>query len=153
MEPVAAALEIDDALPSGVSPCKNKSIECSYDRAVRTLVGAFLKRAGFAVLTASDGAEAIGIFQRHQDEIDLLLTDVIMPEMDGLQLADAVLTVSPQLPVIFMSSNIYDADRGYGYIAKPFMSDEIVGRVRQVLAAIQPIAPLYTNELKAMANV
>jgi two-component system, cell cycle sensor histidine kinase and response regulator CckA len=119
------------------------------DRAVLTLVGAFLERGGYTVLTASDGAEAVSIFQQHQERIALLLTDVTMPRMDGLRLADAVLTLRPQLPVIFMSGNMQHANRGYGCIAKPFTSGEIVGSVRQALAAIEQRVPRHTAQLKA----
>jgi two-component system cell cycle sensor histidine kinase/response regulator CckA len=133
-------------------PASKTILVVDDDRAVRTLVGAFLKRAGFSVLTASDGAEAVSIFQQHREKIKLMLTDVTMPEMDGLQLADAVLTLSPQLPVIFMSGNIHDADCGYGSIAKPFTLDDVVGKVLHVLTAIQPAAPPPITPLKAMAN-
>ena len=73
------------------------------DAAVRTLVTAFLESAGYAVLIAADGVEGLRVFQQHQDSIALLLSDVTMPKMSGLQLADSVLTLRPELPVLLMS--------------------------------------------------
>lgn len=105
------------------------------DRAVRTLVQAYLERAGYAVLTAGDGEEGLDVFRRHQDGIALLLTDVVMPKMDGMKLADAVLKVRPHLPVIFISGNAQNADRGHGCLAKPFTSSQLVNKIHQVLAS------------------
>jgi two-component system cell cycle sensor histidine kinase/response regulator CckA len=109
------------------------------DCAIRTLVRAYLERAGYAVLTAGNGVEGVSVFQQHQESIALLLSDVLMPKMGGLQLADTVLTLRPQLPVLFISGNMQSADRGCGCIAKPFTSAELVGRVRQVLANKEPL--------------
>jgi FixJ family two-component response regulator len=105
------------------------------DRTIRTLIRALLEGAGYAVLTASDGAEGFHVFQRYQENIALLLSDVTMPKMNGLQLAAAVRAVRPQLPVLFVSGNAPHADCGWGCIAKPFTAGELVGRVRQVLIA------------------
>jgi DNA-binding NarL/FixJ family response regulator len=100
----------------------------------------FLERNGYAVLTASDGAEALSVFQGRQENIALLISDVMMPNMNGLQLAAAVRTLRPQLPVILISGNVPNADCGWGCIAKPFTSHELVERVRQVLAENAPQA-------------
>jgi len=111
------------------------------DRAIRTLVTMFLERDGYAVLTASDGAEALSIFEKRQNSISLLLSDVTMPTMNGLQLAAAVRALRSHLPVLFISGNMPHADCGFGCIAKPFTSGELAGRVRQVLAENAPQAP------------
>jgi FixJ family two-component response regulator len=103
------------------------------DRAIRTLVRAFLEDAGYAVLTASDGAEGFNVFQRRQESIALLLSEVTMPKMNGLQLAAAVRALRPRLPVLFISGGIPPADCGWGCVAKPFTAGELVGRVRRVL--------------------
>jgi CheY-like chemotaxis protein len=65
-------------------------------------VRALLEISGYAVITASNGEEALGIFERHQTQISLLLTDVAMPKINGFDLADRVLGVNPKLPVVFM---------------------------------------------------
>jgi len=105
------------------------------DSAVRALVRAFLEDAGYAVLSASDGAKGFHVFQRRQTSIALLLSEVTMPRMNGLQLATAVRAVRPRLPVLFISGDIPHADCGWGCVAKPFTAGELIGRVRQVLMA------------------
>ena len=103
------------------------------DRAIRTLVRASLEHAGYSVLVAADGVEGVSVFKQRQPDIALLITDVMMPNMDGFDLADCILEVDPQLPVIFMSGNQKHADRGHGCIAKPFTCAALVSRVRQAL--------------------
>jgi DNA-binding NarL/FixJ family response regulator len=115
------------------------------DRAIRTLVTMFLERHGYAVLTASDGAEAFSVFQGRQESIALLISDVTMPKMNGLQLAAAVRTLRPQLPVLLISGNMPNADCGWGCIAKPFTSVELVERVRQVLVDNTPLGPAHAQ--------
>jgi len=105
------------------------------DCAVRTLVGAFLEDAGYRVLVAADGVEGVSVFKQHQSDIALLITDVMMPNMNGFDLADCVLQLDSQLPVIFVSGNVQGADRGHGCIAKPFTPAALVGRVRKALNA------------------
>jgi FixJ family two-component response regulator len=65
----------------------------------------------------------------------LLLTDVVMPNIGGLELADRVLRVDSQLPVLFMSGDAWVADRGLECISKPFRSAELLARVSRVLKA------------------
>jgi DNA-binding response OmpR family regulator len=103
------------------------------DRDIRTLVGAFLEDAGYTVLVAADGIEGVGVFKQHQSNIALLITDVMMPNMNGFDLADCVLELDSQMPVIFISGTIQHADRGHGCIAKPFTPAALVSRVRQAL--------------------
>jgi two-component system cell cycle sensor histidine kinase/response regulator CckA len=104
------------------------------EHAIRTLAEVYLQSAGYTVLTASDGAEALSVFHQHQDRIALLLSDVVMPQLDGPRLADAVLAMRPGLPVLFISGSTPDADRGWGCILKPFTSGELIIRVRQALS-------------------
>lgn len=103
------------------------------DRAIRRLMEAVLEDAGYTVLVAADGVEGVSVFKQHQHDIALLITDVMMPNMNGFDLADCVLELDSQVPVIFISGNIQDADRGHGCMAKPFTPAAVVGRVKQVL--------------------
>jgi two-component system cell cycle sensor histidine kinase/response regulator CckA len=102
---------------------------------VRAFAQAFLEHAGYSVVTAADGAEGLRYYETHHSNIVLLLTDVMMPNMNGLELADRVLGLDSQLPVLFMSGDIWSADRGFGCVAKPFRPDQLVERVRRVLKA------------------
>src|ERR1700722_1471262 len=83
------------------------------DAAIRVLVTMFLEREGYPVLTASDGAEALSVFKERQESIALLISDVTMPKMNGLQLAASVRTLRPRLPVILISGNMPNADSGW----------------------------------------
>jgi CheY-like chemotaxis protein len=99
------------------------------DRSIRGLVGAVLEHAGYAVLAAADGVEGVSVFKQYQPDIALLLTDVMMPNMNGVDLADCVLELDSQLPVLFISGNAQQADRGWGCVAKPFTSAALVSSV------------------------
>lgn len=103
------------------------------DCAIRALVSDCLEHAGYTVLAAADGIEAVNVFKQHQPDIALLLTDVVMPNMNGLDLADSVLALEASLPVLFISGDTMNADRGYGCVAKPFTYADLVGRVRHAL--------------------
>jgi CheY-like chemotaxis protein len=102
---------------------------------VRACAKVFLEHAGYSVVTAADAEEGLLYYETHQADIVLLLTDVMMPNMNGLELADRVLGLDSQLPVLFMSGDAWTADRGFGCVAKPFRPAELVERVSRVLNA------------------
>ena len=109
------------------------------EEGVRDVVRRVLERGGYRVLTAADGAEALEVLEaaRQADEpLDLLLTDVVMPGMNGLDLADRISEAHPGLPVLFMSGyNESEALRKRTsedpevFLAKPFSPDELLERV------------------------
>ncbi|MGO9257147.1 MAG: response regulator transcription factor [Bryobacteraceae bacterium] len=103
------------------------------DDFVRMLVKAFLERAGYTVLSATDGASGLDFFHQNRPAIALLLTDVAMPNMNGLDLADRVLEIDRKLPVLFMSGTAGDADRGWGCVKKPFLGSELLAKVGAAL--------------------
>jgi CheY-like chemotaxis protein len=103
------------------------------DAGVREVVKAFLEGAGYSVVTAADGADGLTFFKRHQPAIALILADVAMPNMNGLDLADRVLELNAKLPILFMSGSAYYADRGFGCVAKPFRGVDLLARVGAVL--------------------
>lgn len=101
---------------------------------VQALARSFLEAAGYAVLTASDGEEGLHIFEQLQSSIGLLLTDVTMPKMNGLDLANRVLQRDSRLPVLLMSGDVV-SDRSFACIAKPFSRRELVVGVGKALYA------------------
>jgi len=103
--------------------------------AIRSFAKVFLENAGYTVATAADGQEGLSFFRQHQSSIAMLLTDVAMPNMNGIDLADRVLELDAQLPVLFMSGDAWNVTRGLGCVAKPFDSAELVTRVSQVVSA------------------
>src|SRR5581483_1502355 len=70
---------------------------------VREITGQVLSHAGYSVLESSSAAEALQIARQHQGSIDVLLTDIVMPEMNGAELAHCMLREQPRLVTIFMS--------------------------------------------------
>ena len=70
---------------------------------VRRLVQAILEHAGFAVIQASDGSEALALFKERAGQIELLLTDLVMPGMSGIELVNRARAINADLPILFMS--------------------------------------------------
>lgn len=105
------------------------------DSAIRKLVRVFLEIEGYAVLIAEDAETAMRLYAEHQSSVALLLTDVVMPNMNGLELADHLLRREPQLRILFMSGS-EDASRGFGCVAKPFTGTGLVRRVGEVLQSL-----------------
>jgi DNA-binding response OmpR family regulator len=103
---------------------------------VRVLKG-YLESAGFQVITAYDGTEALAAFRREAP--DLMVLDLMLPEVDGLDVARAVRRASA-VPIIMLTARVDEADRLIGlelgaddYVTKPFSPREVVARVRAVL--------------------
>jgi two-component system, cell cycle sensor histidine kinase and response regulator CckA len=99
-----------------------------------------LKGHGYQILEASNGDEAVGVAAQHKGAIHLLLTDVIMPGMNGREVATRLLATRPSLRVLFMSGYTDDAivhqgvlDESANFIQKPFSPDGLAQKVREVL--------------------
>jgi PAS domain S-box-containing protein len=112
------------------------------DDMLRPLIIDVLKVYGSEALEARDGAEALRICENHPGPIHLMLTDVVMPQMSGRQLAERMAVLRPQMKVLFMSGYTDDAIVHHGilnedtaYIQKPFAPDDLVKKVREVLEA------------------
>jgi CheY-like chemotaxis protein len=101
---------------------------------VRALVQDVLSGAGYTVLDAGDPWEALGVAESYP--ISLLVTDVVMPEMSGRELARRIESFRPATKVLFMSASVIDhlLDADAHFIAKPFPLDRIVDTVQQVLS-------------------
>ena len=102
---------------------------------VRPLVRHILIEAGWAVLDVGLPEEALALLDSHQDHIALLLTDVMMPGMSGLELAALATVRRPEMKVLCMSGfDVYASTHpGVEFIEKPFRPHELVAKVRQVL--------------------
>jgi len=103
------------------------------DYAIRKLVKILLESEGYNVLTADGAASAMELYD--QSPVALLLTDVVMPNINGLELADLLLQREPQLRVLFMSGS-EGASRGYGCVAKPFTGTGLIRKVGEVLESL-----------------
>jgi two-component system cell cycle sensor histidine kinase/response regulator CckA len=109
---------------------------------VRDVARDVLIRYGYRVLLAPDGRAALELANAHLDEIDLLLTDVVMPEVSGRQLAERLRELRPTLKVLFVSGYTDDAiirhgmlEPGINYLQKPFSPQSLARKVREVLDA------------------
>ena len=103
--------------------------------AICVLVKTLLEIEGYAVLIASDAETAAKVYEQHSARIALLLTDLRMPGVGGLELADRILRWEPGVRVLFMSGSD-SATRGFGCIAKPFTRAQLVGKVGEALQGL-----------------
>jgi CheY-like chemotaxis protein len=110
------------------------------EETVRALTRKVLERKGYTVLDARHGKDALLIFQRHRGAIQLLLTDMVMPEMGGRELAEHLMGMDERMRVLYMSGYTDDAVARRGLTApeaallqKPFTADGLARAVRQAL--------------------
>jgi CheY-like chemotaxis protein len=115
--------------------------------ALRQVACRILTRAGYHVLAANGGAQALHLVQSHPDPIDLLLTDVVMPHMLGNEVAARVRTMRPDIPVLYMSGYAQPVltengtlPDGVIIVEKPFTSRELLDRIRTILHPTGPFA-------------
>jgi PAS domain S-box-containing protein len=136
----AAPTEQEAVSPARVQTSGHETILVAEDEAVvREMVVASLERLGYRVVAASTGEEAVRLIDRLGDEIDLLLSDVVMPGMNGPDLYDRARRTRPDLPAIFMSG--YTAlsmgrpiPDGVTLLEKPFSAARLEQVVRETLA-------------------
>ena len=110
------------------------------DGPLRALAQKTLQRKGYRVLTAENGEDALRISKGHENPIDLMLTDVVMPKMGGKETAEQLQPLYPQMKVIYMSGYTDDAivrhgvlAPGLNFIEKPFSPEALARKVREVL--------------------
>ena len=108
------------------------------EETIRRLVGEVLTRSGYKVFAGSNGDEALRLLQEHADEIDLLVTDVVMPGMSGPDLARAASRLKPSLRILFTSGYTSEPDEAFDdpdveFIGKPFSPQALVAKVQEVL--------------------
>ena len=110
------------------------------EAAVREMAGGLLKRAGYAILPASSPSEALAIFEKEQTRISLLLTDVVMADMHGPELAERLTNRHPELRVVFISGyndalSGTSVDEGNAaFLSKPFTAAALIATVQSALA-------------------
>jgi len=127
---------------SSISPQGKETVLLAEDEPlVRSMVATVLRNQGYMVLEASNGEEALRMVQKHGGEgIELLLTDVVMPQMGGPELAEQLRATHPGIKVLFTSGYVGDSVSEHGnlptgteFLAKPYMPDALAVKVREVL--------------------
>jgi len=126
------------------------------EEAVRSFAARALRMRGYTVIEASGGEIALDAVRTHQGTIDLLVTDVVMPNMDGPTLVRAASRLRPEMRIIFMSGYAEDAfrksedrDENMHFLPKPFGLKQLVAKVKAVLSEAPPgkVTP-YSSETK-----
>ena len=116
------------------------------EEGIREVTAMLLSHLKYSVICAACGADAIEKFQKHQGSIDVLLTDVVMPGMNGLKLAETLVSLDPDLRVIVMSG--YPGEDGSEdpakpFLQKPFTTDKLAKAMREVMGTKVRACPLH----------
>ncbi len=145
--PAAAAARRDDPAPETPAVARQGNTECLLvvedEAAVREMAARVLRRYGYRVLTAASGTEALDVWQAHGVDIDLLLTDLVMPGgMTGFALAARLSAGCPNLRVLFtsgysreLSAGDVSLEAGVDFLEKPYRVEQLVAIVRRRLDA------------------
>src|SRR5439155_16712925 len=152
---VADALEstarVERQHPLEISRGSETVLLVEDDPGVITLVGTSLRQAGYTVLEAVHGEQALAIERRHDAPIHLLLTDVVMPGINGRVLSERITAMRPDTRVLFMSGYPDDAVVRHGirtdgaqFIQKPFSLEALAAKIRGALATIPSSTVLGT---------
>ena len=106
---------------------------------VRNLVGAVLSDAGYRVLNASDGEQALEVSRQYDGSIDFLLTDVTMPKMNGIELSMRIAQERPGIKVLMMSGVLSTEtlvrDQSVHFLRKPFLPEALCEKLSAMLPA------------------
>jgi CheY-like chemotaxis protein len=137
----------EEPAPPSVQACDEKTVETGQgtillvedEPSMLYMVKTMLEIMGYKVLAAASPSEAIRLAREHEKEIHVLMTDVIMPEMNGPELADRLMTENPGLKQIFMSGYTANLIARHGvlvdgvqFLQKPFMKKDLAEKMRLV---------------------
>ena len=118
---------------------------------MREVTRRILTRNGYTVLTAEGGSEALALAAEHAGDIHLLVTDVVMPQMLGKEVAERVMSIRPGIRVLFMSGYAHPVlaskgtlDPGVTLIEKPFTETAFLAKAREVLEEEPAAAATYS---------
>jgi DNA-binding NtrC family response regulator len=107
------------------------------EEGLRQLVAGVLQTAGYCLLLAKDGTEALDIAKHHQGPIELLLSNVVMPGIEGPDLARHLQSVRPEMRVMLMSaypSGVLLLDNNWHFIHKPFLPKALLQKLDEILS-------------------
>ena len=107
---------------------------------LRDLIKEIMEEHGYKILLANDGEDALSVVGSYRETIHLLLTDIVMPKMNGKELADILSVQRPAMQILFMSGYTEETimhhgilDKGINFINKPFSSESLLMKIREIL--------------------
>lgn len=122
---------------------------------IRDFITVNLKAAGYCVLEAVNGKNAVETFEKNSDSIDIVLIDIMMPVLDGFEVCKKIREKSPETGIIFLSAKTQEKDKINGltlgaddYITKPFSTTELLARIDSLYRRIEYSRSLLTNAPK-----
>jgi len=106
---------------------------------VRTFIAKILQREGFEILEAGDGLDALAVLQQMSGDVDVLVTDIKMPRMTGIELVEKVKAEFPGVPVVYISGEhlqeqLHNPSRRVVFLQKPFRPQAMLDAIRAVTA-------------------
>jgi two-component system, cell cycle sensor histidine kinase and response regulator CckA len=117
------------------------------DEQVRAFIRMLLTNNGYRVLEARTGAEGWTLAEREGGAIDLLLSDMLLPELSGFDLAQKVLEKNPEMKVLFMTGYVEGdivqrcmSDLGASFLDKPFQPNDLLNRVHEAISSTNEVA-------------
>jgi two-component system, cell cycle sensor histidine kinase and response regulator CckA len=142
--PIVEQEELDEIeskyIPENIPGGTERIMVAEDDAIVRSMACRSLKMQGYEVFEAQTGADAYMLTQKLEGKIDLLLTDIIMPNMSGTELAKLMVGLNPNIKVLYMSGYTPNAivhdgilDKGVAYIQKPFRPKALAIKIREIL--------------------
>jgi nitrogen-specific signal transduction histidine kinase/CheY-like chemotaxis protein len=142
---VTAPVNRDSAAVAEEEPARGREtiLLVEDEDSVRVVVSAVLRRQGYNVLEAATPHQAIEVFEQHRREVDLLLTDVVMPEMNGPALAQRLVGMRPALRILFISGYVemsatLDVENPHvSFLAKPFQASALASKVKKILSGTE----------------
>jgi CheY-like chemotaxis protein len=139
----AKATDVGSGKQEAATPRGSETVLLAEDEdGIRRVSVRLLTELGYTVIPARNGGEAVELAARHDGTIDILLSDVVMPEMNGLELWDRLRMDRPSIPALFMSGWASDAVVRHGildgqvpFLQKPFSSQQLGLKIREILDA------------------
>ena len=150
---LASVLPVDRHLFLSTMPQPKTVLIADNDPLVRQLLSRVLIGEGYCVLEAANGTEALTIARQHPHPVDLVVADVMMPEMDGFGLAAQLARDHPDIKVLYVTGHYDDSvgvrrglrESGSPFLLKPFRLDEFTRKVQETLDVVEPAAEVFAS--------
>ncbi len=130
----------ESSVESGVSGGAETILLAEDDEMVQLVARTILERAGYTVLVARDGAEAVAILEERGEDVEMAILDMVMPKMGGREAYERMRRLHPDLKILFATGYSEDAvhtnfvlDQGLSLIQKPFSREALLRAVRKTL--------------------